>query len=169
MDHFSFYLNIFDFRNMTTFSKIRRYLATTVSKPCFTFTSFIWLFGAFILLNYPRVSTFRLWLHQFWSWRLLVFYTGCLLFGPRLMSDSLSCDPMSRSDWDVTYIFIVIRHVSCRCACYHITILFQGWCNSLIVLVIQLVWQVTKASDNPFSDLEWMLAASVCLGILTHI
>ena len=121
---FFFYLNIFDFRNMTTFGNIRRFLATTVSKPCFTFTSFIWLFGAFILLNCPRVSTFRLWLHQFWYWRLLVFYTGCLLFGPRLMSDSLSFDPMSRSDWDVTYIFIVIRHVSCRFACYHITILF---------------------------------------------
>jgi len=48
---------------MTSFGDIRRYLATTASKPCFTlyvihlvvrcvfsmFSSFIWLFGAYFL------------------------------------------------------------------------------------------------------------------------
>jgi len=33
---FFFYSNIFDFRNMTLFDNIQRYLATTASKPCFT-------------------------------------------------------------------------------------------------------------------------------------
>jgi len=39
-------------------------------------------------------------------------------------------------DWDVTYIFIFIGYM--LAAYLHVTILFQGCCNSLIVLVIQL-------------------------------
>jgi len=62
----------------------------------------------------------------------------------------LSCFVLvSHIDWDVTYIFIVIRSVSCLFACYHITILYQG-CNSLIVLVIQLFDKSPKLLIMPF-------------------
>jgi len=120
--------------------------------------------GVFILLNCPSVSRFPLWLHLVMETSCVC--TGWLLFGPRLVSDTLSCDPISRSEsssclvfvllrfdvsyWLGCYIFIVIRYVSCLFACHHITILLQGCCNSLIVLVIQLFDKSPKLLIIPF-------------------
>jgi len=116
-----------------------------------------------------------------WSWRLLVFYTGWLLLGPRLVLDTLSCDPMLLSEsfsflvsvllrfgvsyWLGCYLHqLVIRHVICLFACHHISILFQGCCSSLIVLVIQLFDKSPKLLIIPFKiqggcfgfSLKWM-------------
>ena len=108
----------------------------------------------------PRVSFVKL----YWYNDCLppyMFYTGYQLFGLRLVSDTLSCDPMSLSElssfivsvllrFGVTYIFIVIRSVGCLFACYYITILVEGWCNSLNVLVIQLFDKSAKLLIIPF-------------------
>ena len=53
------------------------------------------LSGVVIWLNFPRVSTFRLWIHLVLE---TSFYVGWLLFGTRLVSDTLSCDPMPLSE-----------------------------------------------------------------------
>ena len=129
-----------------------------------------------ILLNCPCVSTFRLWLHLMRE--TFCCCTGWLLLGPRLVSDTRSCDPchflslrlplfmscfflVFHTDWDVTYIFIVIRCGSCLYACHHISILFQGCCNSLIVLVIQLFDKSPKFLILPFKDAEWLFWFSI--------
>jgi len=140
-------------------------------------------------MNCPRVSTFRLCLHLVLGTSCF-FYTGWLLFGPRLVSDTLSCDLKSCSEsssclvsvllcFGVSYWlgFIFIRSVSCLFTCHHITILFQGCCNSLIVLVIQFSkLKSPKLLIIPFKmysvcfgfpSFHW--SASVCLGNLTHI
>ena len=81
----------------------------------------LYIFRILIMLNCPRVSTFRLWLH-------LVLETSCcctgrLLLVHRVVSDTFSCDPSCHFlslpfslylscfllifyiDWDVTNIF----------------------------------------------------------------
>ena len=101
------------------------------------------------------------------------FCTGWLLLGPCLVSDTLSFDPMSHSKFLSLFLSSFFFGVSYWLG---ISILFQGWCNSLIVSAIQLFDKFPKlliiafkiyGGCFGFASFYWN--ASVCLCNLNHI
>ena len=106
--------------------------------------------GVFILLNCPHVATFHLWLDLVLETAFLYWLTA-VLTSVRVIHHFMSSDV---TFWIflfpcfcLTYLHIhSYQSVSCLSACHNITILVQGCCNSLIVLVIQLfnIWFVVN-------------------------